>query len=148
VGANERYTPLAGRILIAVIFLLSGLGKLGNWGGTASMMASKGLPLVPLLLPLTVLFELGGGLSVLLGFKARIGAIALILFLIPVTLVFHDFWAVQGPQRQMQMINFLKNVAIMGGLAYVVAFGAGPLSIDARAGERASRRHFREAHAS
>jgi len=146
-SADGRYAPLAGRILIAVIFLLSGFGKLGNWSGTEAMMASKGLPFVSLLLPLAVLFELGGGLSVLLGFKARHGAIALILFLIPVTLVFHDFWAVQGPQRQMQMINFLKNVAIMGGLAYVVAFGAGSLSIDARAGERSARRQLREAHA-
>lgn len=117
----ERYVFAAGRVLLALIFVLSGIGKLTGWSATAGMMASKGMPAVSFFLAMAILFELGGGLSLLTGFKARIGAAALFLFLIPVTLVFHNFWAVQGMEQRMQMINFLKNLSIMGGLLLLAA---------------------------
>ncbi len=128
----ESCLTLLGRILLSLIFILSGLGKIGDWSGTASYMVAKGMVAVPFFLPLAILFELGGGLSVLLGFKARWGARALICFLIPATLIFHNFWAATGTEQRMQMINFLKNLAIMGGLLLVALRGAGKPSIDGR----------------
>ncbi len=144
VGRNEKsiverlqyVTPLAGRAGLSLIFLLSAFGKLMNLSGTAGYMASKNMPLVPLFLAGAIAFELLGGLSVLLGFKARWGAAALIFFLIPATLIFHNFWAYEGMEQQMQMINFLKNVAIGGGLLTLIAHGSGPLSLEGGSNKR------------
>jgi putative oxidoreductase len=121
---------VAGRVLLSLIFVLSGLDKIANWSGTAQYMASKGLVAVPFFLVMAILFELVGGLSVLTGFKARWGALVLVLFLIPVTAIFHNFWAFEGMERQMQMIHFMRNLAIMGGLLSIVARGAGLGSVD------------------
>jgi putative oxidoreductase len=123
---------LAGRILLAVIFILSGFSKLTAFAGTAAYMASKGLPMVPVLLVLTILVELGGGILLAVGFKARWAALAIFLFLIPTTLVFHKFWGIDAAQAQMQQTQFLKNLAIMGGMLYVFAFGPGAYSVDRR----------------
>jgi putative oxidoreductase len=119
-----------GRVALATIFILSGLGKLAAWRGTAAYAASKGVP--EALLAIATAFELLGGVSVLLGFRARWGALALLIFLVPVTLVFHNFWAAPPPQQQLEMVNFLKNLAIAGGLLIVFGRGAGALSIDSR----------------
>jgi putative oxidoreductase len=127
----KPYGALAGRILLAPIFLLSGAMKIMHWNQTADEMAVKGMVAVPFFLALAVLFELGGGLSVLLGYKARLGALALALFLIPVTLVFHDFWTHTGKDMENQMQHFLKNLTIMGGLLTLAAAGAGRFSLDA-----------------
>ena len=129
---SERVFVPLGRVLLSLIFLASGLGKIAAWDATAGYMASEGMTLVPLFLVAAILFEVLGGLSVLLGMKARVGAAALIVFLIPATLIFHDFWAFEGMERQIYMAMFMKNLAIMGGLLLVIAFGAGPLSIDNR----------------
>lgn len=130
-----QWVPLAGRLALSAIFLLSAAGKITSWDGTAGYMASKGMPLVPFFLASAIVVELLGGLSVLLGYKARWGALALVGFLIPVSLIFHNFWAFDGMQRQMEMIGFLKNVAIAGGLLTVVAHGAGAISVDNKRGE-------------
>jgi putative oxidoreductase len=126
----ERWLTLLGRILLSLIFILSGLGKIGDWSGTAGSMAAKGMVAVPFFLTMAILFELGGGLTVLLGFKARLGAWALVFYLIPVSLIFHNFWAFTGAEQRMQVINFLKNHAIMGGLLLVALRGAGKPCID------------------
>jgi putative oxidoreductase len=126
----EPWLTLLGRILLSLIFILSGLGKIGDWSGTAGSMAAKGMVAVPFFLTMAILFELGGGLTVLLGFKARLGAWALVFYLIPVSLIFHNFWAFTGAEQRMQAINFLKNLAIMGGLLLVALRGAGKLCID------------------
>lgn len=126
----ERYVSLAGRILLSLIFVISGIEKILGWSGTAAYMASTGMPLVPLLLTLAILVEVGGGLALLIGFKARLAALALLAFLIPTTLTFHNFWVYQGAAREAQLVNFLKNLAIMGGLAMVVAHGPGSVSVD------------------
>ena len=94
------------------------------------MMSAKGLPAASLLLALAIAFELFGGLSVLTGFKTKLGAILLIIFLVPVTLVFHNFWAVPPEQMVMQKIQFLKNLSIIGGLALLIAFGPGRYAVD------------------
>ena len=125
----KQFGPLLGRVFMASIFIVSGFGKIGGFAGTSAYMASKGVPFVPVLLVLTIIIELGGGLMLLLGIKARWAATALFLFLIPVTLVFHAFWAVDAASAQMQQIMFMKNLAIMGGLLYVMAFGAGAYSL-------------------
>ena len=132
---SPRFAPLVGRILMALIFLLSGFNKITGWHQTAQFMAAKGMPLVPLFLAGAIVVELGGGLSVLLGFKTRIGATVLFLFLIPTTLIFHNFWALQGMEKTINMIMFMKNLAIMGGLAVLAAYGAGPYSLDKPANE-------------
>jgi putative oxidoreductase len=126
------WAPLLGRIGLSAIFLLSGVNKITNWEQTAQYMQAQGMPLVPLFLVGAIVLELAGGLSVLLGFHARLGAALLILFLIPATLIFHNFWALQGPEQQLQMIMFLKNVAILGGLLLIVGMGPGPISLDNR----------------
>lgn len=128
-NAISQFGPLIGRILIAQIFLLSGLSKIFNFAGTSAYMASKDLPLVTVLLVLTIIIEIGGSLMILLGWKARIGAILLFLWMIPVTFIFHNFWAVPADQQMVQQIMFQKNLAMMGGLLFVAAFGAGAYSI-------------------
>lgn len=127
----KPFVWLGGRVLLSLIFLLSGTMKVMNWSKSADQMASKGMAMVPFFLLAAIVIELGGGLSLLLGCKARCGALALAFFLVPVTLIFHDFWAYEGQAMEHQMQHFLKNVTIMGGLLIVVAVGAGRFSVDA-----------------
>jgi putative oxidoreductase len=119
---NHQYFVLSGRVLVSVIFVLSGLTKIVDWNSNAQYMASAGLPLIPLLLIAASITEVAGGLSVLLGWKARWGALLLFLYLIPVTLIFHNFWDYSGIEMQTQLVNFLKNLSIMGGLLLVAAY--------------------------
>jgi putative oxidoreductase len=111
-----------GRILIGQIFLLAGIHKMMDWQGMAAYMTSKGMPLVPFFLTGAMLVETLGGLSVIFGIQARIGALLLMAFLVPATLIFHDFWTLEDPQRSLQMIMFQKNLAIMGGLILLAVF--------------------------
>jgi putative oxidoreductase len=127
-----RAGTLVGRIALVTIFFLSGFSKITGWTETSGYMASKGLPLVPVLLALAIAVELGGALSVAAGLQARWGALLLAGYLIPVTLVFHNFWAIPDAERQMQMIQFLKNLSMFGGLIFVASVGPGPLSLDER----------------
>jgi putative oxidoreductase len=132
---NSNYANPAmflGRIFLALLFVVSGVGKITGYAATAALMASKGLPMVDILLPLTIAVELGGGLLLALGWKARWAAAALFLFLIPTTLIFHQFWGIDPKLVQMQKIHFLKNIAIMGGMLLVLAIGAGAWSLDRR----------------
>src|ERR1700693_283512 len=120
---------LVGRILVALIFVISGVGKITGYAGTAGYMASKGIPMVDVLLPLTILVELGGGLLIAIGWKARWAATVTFLFLIPVTLVVHNPAGLAPAEAQQQMINLLKNVSIMGGMLGLFAFGPGGFSL-------------------
>ncbi|HLF38293.1 MAG TPA: DoxX family protein [Burkholderiales bacterium] len=130
--AVRQYGPLFARILLAAIFLVSGYDKIGGFSQVAAFMASKGIPLSEIALALSIVVEIGGGLLLIAGWKSRWAATALFLWLIPVTLIFHNFWAVDAAQVQNQLNHFLKNLCIMGGMLYVMAFGAGPLSMDNR----------------
>lgn len=125
----HRFIPLAGRILLSFIFVMSGLGKIGGFAGTSAYIASKGIPLPDVVTVGTILVEVVGGMMVIVGWKARWGAAALFIFTALAALLFHNFWAAAPDQAQNQMINFLKNISIMGGLLYVVAFGSGPISL-------------------
>jgi putative oxidoreductase len=120
-----RFAELAGRLLLAVLFLLSGLGKLGAYGATAAYMSSVGVPGV--LLPAVIATEVLGALAIMLGWKTRTVAFLLAGFSLLTAIVFHLNFA-----DQTQLTNFLKNVSIAGGFLLLVAQGAGPLSIDQR----------------
>jgi putative oxidoreductase len=128
----NRYGPLTGRILIALIFLMAGLGKITGFEHTVGYIASKGLPLPQLAAIGAILVELGGGIMLVLGWNTRLAAAAIFVFTAMTALFFHNFWAVSPDQAQNQMIHFMKNVSMMGGLLYVVIHGAGALSLDAR----------------
>ncbi|MFA4985908.1 MAG: DoxX family protein [Candidatus Brocadiia bacterium] len=145
----RNHTAILGRILISAIFLNSFYGKVSGFSGAKGYFANRlseiGMNfgdsaggMLTILLAAAAFIELAGGLSVLLGFKARMGAGSLFLFLVPTTLIFHSFWwppagltpeAING-FHQMQMVNFMKNVAIMGGLLMIVANGSGGWSLD------------------
>ena len=132
--AVEKFGPVVGRTLLVLVFLMSGVNKVFNWDGTAGYMASVGMPMVPLFLIGAIVLEIGGSLSVILGFKARLGALALIVFTVPATFIFHAYWAVPPEQMQLQQIMFMKNLGLIGGLLLVTGFGAGPVSLDAKSG--------------
>lgn len=131
---TERYAPLFGRIFLSLIFIVSGFGKAMDFGGTVAYMETYGIPLPGLLFVLALLFELGGGVLLLLGFQTRLAAAALIVFTVLATLIFHDFWSYADAERQMQFINFMKNLSMIGGLLLVIGFGAGPYSLDRKSG--------------
>lgn len=116
---------LIGRILLVVIFLMSGTGKIGNFTGTTQVMAEHGMPMVTFFAFGAIFLELAGGLSVVLGYFARFGALLLIIFLIPTTLIFHGHVADPG-----QKIHFLKNVSMFGGLLILLSAGPGRISLD------------------
>src|SRR5207248_403095 len=139
----KSWLLLAGRILLGLIFVLSGTMKIANWSQTADSMAEHGMVAVPLFLAGAIAFEVGGGLLIWLGWQTRYAAAALFLFLIPVTLVYHDFWSVGGKAMENQMQHFLKNVTIMGGLLSLAAAGAGRFSLDAWAANRQRREQAR-----
>jgi putative oxidoreductase len=129
----NQYQPwglLAGRLLLASIFVLSGFGKIMNFAGTAGYMASKGMPMVEFFLVCAILIELVGGLMLAVGWKARWGALALVVFLVPTTLIFHAFWTYPEAQVMAQQVQFNKNLAILGGMLYVAFMGPGKLSLD------------------
>lgn len=128
----SRYLPALGRILIAWLFVSAGYGKIAGFEGTVGYIASQGLPFPVLGAVLAIVVELGGGLLLIAGWKARWAAAAMLLFTGVAAFVFHAFWAVPADQAMNQSIHFWKNVSIMGGLAYVVAYGSGAFSLDAR----------------
>ena len=126
----RTFAPLAGRILITFIFLRSGFGKIVEFSAVAQGMTNKGMPLAELLLVGAIVFQIAGGLMVLFGWKARWGALLLILFMIPATLIYHDFWNLEGQQYARQLTHFVKNLSILGGLLLLMGMGSGPLSFD------------------
>jgi putative oxidoreductase len=128
-SAND-VTTLAGRILISVMFLISGFFKVGGYAQIVAYATAVHLPAPGVAIALAAAVELACGLAILAGFKTRFAAWLLFLYLIPVTYFFHNFWAVQGQEQQTQMVNFLKNAAIMGGLLVLAVHGAGAYSAD------------------
>jgi putative oxidoreductase len=124
-AALNGVTEAAGRVLLASLFLLAGIGKLGTYSATAAYMSSAGVS--GALLPAVIATELGGALAIILGWKTRIVAGLLAGFSVLTALTFHNNFA-----DQIQMIMFLKNISIAGGFLLLIANGAGPLSLDRR----------------
>ena len=123
-------TVLAGRVLFSLIFIFAGLNHFSKQ--TIAFAASQGVPLASVAVPLSGVLAVVGGLSILLGYRARLGAWLIVLFLAGVTPL-HNFWAVHDPMMaQIQMAMFMKNVSMIGGALLISQFGAGPFSLDAR----------------
>jgi putative oxidoreductase len=127
---TQSVVALVGRILIALLFVVAGFGKIGGFDGVAGYIASKGLPMPQVLAALTIALEVGGGLLLIAGYKVRWVAIAFFLWLIPTTFIFHKFWGIDAAQVQNQMNHFLKNVSIMGAMLMLVAFGPGRYAVE------------------
>jgi putative oxidoreductase len=125
--SSTGWVPLLGRLLLALIFIMSGVSKVLAPGPTQAYIASAGLPLPLVGYIVALIVEIGGGVLLVVGYRTREVAIALALFTIVAALAFHNNFADQN-----QMIHFLKNLALAGGLLQVVAFGAGSISVDAR----------------
>lgn len=124
----ERWKALAtliGRILVALIFLWSGFGKIGNFAATAQNMANHGMPYATFFLIGAIWFELVGSVTVILGYFTRLGAILILIFLIPTTLIFHNIFV--DPKM---MTHFMKNVSMFGGFLFLLAEGPGRYSLD------------------
>ena len=140
---TERHAPLErtrdftqylvplGRLLFVAIFLMAAFGNFSS--ATIAYAARQGVPWANVLVPLSGILALLGGLSVLFGVRARIGALLLVIFLVPVTLMMHRFWATSDVvTARMQMTMFMKNVSMLGGALLIMYFGAGPFSYDGR----------------
>ena len=128
-NTSRDLAVLVARVMLALLFILSGFGKIGGFEGTAGYIASKGMPLPQLMAAGAIAVELGAGLLLLVGYKARWAAMAIFLFMIPTTLIFHNFWSAPPDKAMMEQIGFLKNASIMGGLLMVWAFGPGRLAL-------------------
>ncbi len=136
-GPIRGLAALVGRLMIATIFLLSALGnKIPQFSQVAEHMGAEGVPAPQLLLVGAIVFLIAGSISIIVGYKARIGALLLFVFLVLATYFFHDFWTFEGEEQQSQMIQFMKNLALMGTMVLVMANGAGPMSLDARSAKR------------
>ena len=125
-------TAFAGRILLAAIFIVSGFAKLSDPASAIGYMNSAGIPHADILVYVAGGAELLGGIALAFGFLTRVAAVGLILVLALINGSMHAFWALDGAEAKMQMVQFMKNLAIMGGLLAVVAHGPGRASIDAR----------------
>lgn len=138
---NAAWDALAllGRLLLAYMFVPSGWGKLMGFSGVVGYIASKGVPLPEVCAAIAVVAELGLGLMLLVGWKARWAALGMAIFVAVITPIFHNYWAVPEAQMMMQKLNFTKNLGIVGGLLAFAAFGAGRFAIDSRASERVNR---------
>jgi putative oxidoreductase len=125
--STPAYLPVLGRVLIALIFVMSGLSKIAAPAATIAYIQSAGAPLPPLAFAVAVIVEVVGGLALIAGFRTRLAAAVLAVFTLATAVLFHNNMADQN-----QMIHFLKNIAITGGLLQVIAFGAGAFSLDNR----------------
>ncbi len=130
--ASQDALALAGRALIALLFVPAGFGKIAGFAGTAGYIASKGLPLPEVGAALAIAVELGLGLALLAGWRTRWSALALAVFTVAASFIFHNYWGVPADQVMAQKLNFFKNIAVVGGLLAFAAFGPGGWSLDAR----------------
>ena len=127
----EGAEVVLGRFFFSLIFLMAGANHFNKQA--IGYAASQGVPLAAIAVPLSGVLAIAGGLSILLGYRAKLGAWLIVLFLVPVSLMMHKFWTVTDPMMaQLQMILFMKNVSMLGGALLISQFGAGPFSVDAR----------------
>ena len=123
---------LLGRALLALLFVPAGFAKIGGFAGTVGYIASKGVPLPEVATAAAIAIELGLGLLLLIGWQARWAALCIAIFTVVITFIFHNFWAMEAAQKMMQQQAFFKNIAVVGGLLLVAAFGPGAWSLDGR----------------
>lgn len=126
----QHSAALVGRILLALIFITSGWDKITGFTGTVGYIASQKLPLPQVAAIIAIACELGAGLLLAIGYKARWAGLVLAIFTLAAGILFHDFWNADAASKMMQSINFWKNVSIAGGMLMVFAFGPGRYSLD------------------
>ncbi len=131
-SSSSDALSLIGRVMLAALFVTAGIDKISGFQGLVGAITSKGLPMAEVFAVATIIIEVGVGLLLVAGWKARWAAFVIAVFTVVVTVLFHTFWAVPEAQKAMQQINFFKNVAIVGGMLFVMAFGPGRLSVDKR----------------
>ena len=123
---------LAGRLLMAALFLPAGIHKVTGFAGTVSHISSAGLPLPDVAAVLAVVVEIGGAAALILGYRTRLAAVALAVFTLVASYFFHKYWAMPADQQTVQQLLFFKNMAVVGGLFTIAAWGAGAWSVDGR----------------
>ena len=128
----QAFPMLIARVLLALMFLLAGLSKFSGLEGTAGYIASKGLPMAQVLAIVTATVEVGASLLLIVGWQARWAALALAAFTLMASFIFHNYWTLPADQQMVDQLMFMKNVAVVGGLLAVFAFGPGTLSLDER----------------
>jgi len=128
--ALQNPLSLIGRVLLALLFIPAGFSKIGGFAGTASYIASKGVPFPELAAAAAVGVELGLGLLLLIGWQTRWAALGIAFFTVVITFIFHNFWAMPAELVMSQQQSFFKNIAVVGGLLTVAAWGAGAWSVD------------------
>ena len=132
-STTQGVLTVVGRVFIVTIFLLSAVGnKIPQFQGVAQHMAEAGVPAPQFMLTGAILFLIAGSLSIALGFRARVGAGLLLTFLVLATYFFHNFWALEGDAANAQMIQFMKNLSMMGTMLFIIATGSGKWSLDDR----------------
>ncbi len=131
---NALQNPLAflGRLLMAALFLPAGLSKLTGFAGTVGYISSVGLPMPTVAAALALIVEIVGGVALIVGFGTRVAALVLAFFTLAASVGFHAYWAVPADQAFVVSLLFYKNIAVVGGLLFLAAFGAGGWSLDAR----------------
>lgn len=129
---SQSLLSLAGRLLLALLFIPAGISKITGFEGTVGFIASKGLPAAGLMAAGAIAVELGAGLALAAGWHARLAALLLAGFTLVASVIFHNFWAMPADQQMLQSLMFMKNIGVVGGLLMVVAAGAGAWSLDAR----------------
>ena len=131
-NALQNPLSLVGRILLAALFLPAGIGKLTGFAGTVGYITSVGLPLPQVAAAIALVVEIVGGIALITGFGTRFAALALAVFTVVASVFFHNYWAVPAEQQMIQQLMFFKNIAVVGGLLTLAAWGAGSWSLDAR----------------
>lgn len=131
-AAAQDTLALIGRVLMALLFIPAGFGKLTGFAGAAGYIASAGLPLPQLGAAIAIVVELGLGIMLLVGFKSRLAAIVIAVFTVAAAIFFHNYWAMPAEKAYVNQLMFFKNLSIAGGLLLIAAFGPGRFSIDKR----------------
>ena len=132
ISSLQNPLALVGRLLLALLFLPAGISKIGGFAGTAGYIASKGLPFATLAAAIAIVVEIAGGLALIAGFGTRWAALVLAGFTLVATFLFHNFWGMPADQVMVQQLMFFKNIAVVGGLLVLAAYGAGAWSLDAK----------------
>ena len=131
-NALQNPLSLAGRLLLALLFLPAGISKIGGFAGTVGYIGSKGLPMPEVGAVIAIVVEVLGALALIAGFGTRIAALALAVFTLVATVFFHNYWGMPAEMQMVQKLMFFKNIGVVGGLLVLAAHGAGAWSLDAR----------------
>lgn len=129
-GLIKQFGPLTGRALLSLIFIIAGVHKVKTFAAASAYLANQGLMMSDVFLTVMIMIELGGGIFILFGIKARLTAAIIFIYIIPITIFFHQYWNFAGIERMTHFHHFFKNIAMMGGMMYIMVHGAGPLSVD------------------